>query len=203
MSVMLDLIGSVVIGTFVLLMGLQLNRSIAGSADASLANLNVQQGMAELAQSIEYDFRKIGFDMPNPGAAITLADSSHIEFKGNMDHDDAGNIETVEWYLGPALTTMPNPNVHILFRNYNGEGPVGTSGIGVTMFHLTYFNKSGDTVHYLDAGNYPTIRVIEISMTVQSPYRVQDEVNPDTTGYAASYWRQTRLSSRNLTRHGG
>jgi len=57
MSVMLDLIGSVVIGAFVLLMGLQLNRSISGSADAAMANLNVQEGMADIARSIEYDYR--------------------------------------------------------------------------------------------------------------------------------------------------
>jgi len=140
--------------------------------------------------------------MVDPSQSIVVADSTRIVFQGNIYHDDAGTTERIEWYLGPPLTTVPNPNVHILFRNYNNEGPVGTSGIGVTAFKLAYFKKNGVPVTYGNWAEYPEIRIIEISMTVQSPYRVQDEVNPDTLGYAASYWRQTRLSSRNLTRHG-
>ena len=41
MSIMLDLIGSVIIAGFVILMGLRLNETISGSADASMAGLNV------------------------------------------------------------------------------------------------------------------------------------------------------------------
>jgi hypothetical protein len=42
MSVALDLIGSIVIAGFVILIGLQVNQTIAGNADASTANLNLQ-----------------------------------------------------------------------------------------------------------------------------------------------------------------
>jgi len=37
---------------------------------------------------------------------------------------------------------------------------------------------------------------------VESPYKVEDAVNPDNSQFAAAYWRQTRLSSRNIKRHG-
>ena len=57
MSVMLDLIGSVVIAAFVIMIGLQLNSTIAGNADASTANLNVQESMVDIVRSLEYDFR--------------------------------------------------------------------------------------------------------------------------------------------------
>ena len=57
MSVMLDLIGSVVIAGFVILMGLRLNETISGSADATMAGLNVQESMAELVRNLESDFR--------------------------------------------------------------------------------------------------------------------------------------------------
>jgi hypothetical protein len=36
---------------------------------------------------------------------------------------------------------------------------------------------------------------------VESPYKIQDAVNPDNSQFAAAYWRQTRLSSRNIKRH--
>ena len=44
--------------------------------------------------------------------------------------------------------------------------------------------------------------MIEIALRVESPYKVQDAVNTDNTQYAAAFWRQTRLSSRNIKRHG-
>ena len=58
MSVMLDLIGSVVIAGFVILMGLRLNQTISGSADASMAGLNVQESMAEIVRNLESDLEK-------------------------------------------------------------------------------------------------------------------------------------------------
>lgn len=196
---MLDIIGSVVIASFVILMGLRLNATIAGSADASMASLNVQESMAELVRNLEYDFRKIGYNVPDPKTSIGIADTAHLKFYADMDRD--GAVDSVEWFIGPPLTTLPNPKVRVLYRRYNNEEAGGAAGLGVTEFKLRYYNGSGTEIAPLDASHYSQIWVIEISLRVESPYKVQDAVNTDITDYAAAYWRQTRIASRNLVRH--
>jgi hypothetical protein len=201
---MLDLIGSVVIAGFVILMGLRLNETITGSADSSMASLNVQESMAEIVRNLEYDFRKIGFNVPDPRASIVLADSTHIKFCADMDRD--GIIDTVEWYAGPALTTLPNPNVRVLYRNttdvHGTWSGGGAAGLGVTQFHLRYYSDKNIEIPPLSVSQYSQIWVIEVTLRVESPYRVQDAVNPDNSQYASAFWRQARLSSRNIKRHG-
>ena len=204
MSLMLDLIGSVVIAGFVILMGLRLNETISGSADATMAGLNVQESMAELVRNLESDFRKAGYNVPDPTKTIVIADTSHIKFCADMDRN--GTIDTVEWYAGPPLTTLPNPNVRVLYRNVTDTSGVwsggGAAGLGVTQFYLRYFTQTGDSVRPLDVANYSKIWVIEIALRVESPYKVQDAVNTDNTQYAVAFWKQTRLASRNIKRHG-
>jgi len=204
MSVMLDLIGSVVIAGFVILMGLRLNQTISGSADASMAGLNVQESMAEIVRNIESDFRKAGYNVPDPTQTIVLADTSHIKFLADMDRN--GKIDTVEWYAGPPLTTLPNPNVRVLYRNVSDSNGVwsggGAAGLGVTSFHLAYYAQDGTFIPPLTVSQYSKIWVIEIALRVESPYKVQDAVNTDNSQYSASFWKQTRLASRNIKRHG-
>jgi hypothetical protein len=200
MSVMLDLIGSMIIAGFVILMGLRLNETITGSADASMAGLNVQQSMSDIVQDLESDFRKIGYNVPDPRMSIGLADTGHIKFYADMYR--TGTIDSVEWFVGPPLTTLPNPKIRVLYRKFNDEGALGAAGLGVTQFYLRYFNAKGDTIKPLDASRYSQIWTIEISLRVESPYKVQDAVNPENTGFAVAFWRQTRLSSRNIKRHG-
>ena len=120
--------------------------------------------------------------------------------------DRNGTIDTVEWYAGPPLTTLPNPNVRVLYRNVTDTSGVwsggGAAGLGVTQFYLRYFTQTGDSVRPLDVANYSKIWVIEIALRVESPYKVQDAVNTDNTQYAVAFWKQTRLASRNIKRHG-
>lgn len=198
MSIILDLIGSVVIASFVILMGLRLNQSISGSADASAADLTVQESLVDIVRSIEYDFRKIGYNVPDPQNSIIRDDSDHVTFRADMDRD--GVIDTVEWYVSAPIGGFPNPNIRILYRRVNGGPPVGAA-LGVTQFSLRYLTQDGGPIMFLSQ-----IWIIEMTLQVQSPYRVQDAVLIDQSyndmGYAAAFWRQTRLASRNIKRHG-
>jgi hypothetical protein len=194
---MIDLIGSAMIGGFVLLMGIRLNAGIVGSADSSMANLNVQESMVEIVKSIEYDFRKMGYGLADPKFAIALADTSHLRFRADIDRD--GDIDSVDWYTGPPLTSLANPNVRVLYRRVNMGTPVGAA-LGVTQFRLRYLTQDGIPTTVLSQ-----MWIIETTLRVESPYRVQDQVLTDQSyedmGYAAAFWRQTRLASRNIKRH--
>lgn len=198
MSIVLDLIGSIVIASFVILMGLRLNQSISGNADASKANLNVQESLVDIVRTIEYDFRKIGYNVPDPQNSIVVNDSNRIVFRADMNRD--GVIDTVEWYVTNPIGGFPNPNIRKLYRRISGGTPVGAA-LGVTQFKLKYLNQDGGTAAFKSQ-----IWIIEMTLKVESPYKVQDAVITDQSyqdmGYAAAFWRQTRLASRNIKRHG-
>jgi hypothetical protein len=198
MSVILDLIGSVVIAGFVTLIGLQINQTIAGNSDASTAIVNVQEAMVDIVQSIEYDFRKMGYGVPEGVTALVDTGATRISFRTDIDNN--GTVDVVEWYTGPVITGFPNPNIRVLYRRVNGGKPVGAA-LGVTNFTMRYLNQDGGP-----PVSIPAIAIIEVTLQVESPYKVQDQIITDQSyedmGYAVAFWRQTRLASRNIKRHG-
>jgi hypothetical protein len=88
----------------------------------------------------------------------------------------------------------------VLYRRVNGGKPVGAA-LGVTNFGLKYLNQDGGQPVSIGA-----IYIIEVTLQVESPYKVQDQIITDQSyeemGYAVAFWRQTRLASRNIKRHG-
>jgi hypothetical protein len=205
MSVILDLIGSVMIAGFVIMIGLRLNETIAGNADSSKANVNVQESMVEIVRSLEYDFRKIGYGVPETEWAIVDTGSTYIKFLSDLQNPSGeaipdGLVDTVEWYTGaPLIGKLENDSVRVLYRRINGGTPIGAA-LGVTKFHLRYLDQDGGTPASLGA-----IFIIETTLQVESPYKVMDQMRPDdyeAWGFATAFWRQTRLASRNIKRHG-
>lgn len=206
MSVILDLIGSIVIAGVVILMGLRFNDTIIGASHASKAGLNVQESLVDIVQSIEYDFRKIGYGVPNAAASIALADSEHLRFRADVvngvgEPKPDGVVDSVDWYIGPPVHRFPNDNVRVLYRRVNSGTAVGAAGLGVAQFKLKYLDQDGQPTNVLSR-----IWIIETTLRVESIYKVQDQVLRDqdyaSMGFAASFWRQTRLASRNIKRHG-
>jgi hypothetical protein len=197
MTVMMDLIGSALIAGFVVLMGLRLNAGLVGSTDTAAANLTVQESMVDIVRTIEYDFRKMGYGLADPKFAIAIADSDHLRFRADMDRD--GDIDSVDWYVGTPVTHLPNPNIRVLYRRVNMGTPVGAA-LGVTQFRLRYLTQDGVPTTVLSQ-----MWIIETTLRVESPYRVADQVKTDERyedmRYAAAFWRQTRLASRNIKRH--
>jgi len=185
MSVMLDVIGSTIIAGFVILMGLQLNTTMAGGLEAANANVNVQESMVDVVRTLEYDFRKIGYNIPDTVVAIVETSATSITFLSDINDDMT--VDSVRWFLGP-------PAGRLLFRKVN-DGDALAVGADVTEFTLRYLDQDGRSPYSMRA-----IAMIETTLRLESPYQVQDEVNPDTTGYLTAFWRQTRLSSRNLRR---
>lgn len=197
MSIIIDLIGSCVLAAYVVFLGLRLNLSVVGSADASGANLNVQESLVDIVRTIEWDFRKMGFGLPDPKYSIAIADSDHLRFRGDIDRD--GDIDSVDWYVGSPLTSTPNPNIRVLYRRVNMGTPVG-SALGVTQFKLRYLTQDGVPTNVLTQ-----MWIVETTLKVESPYKVQTQIGEpqeyEDMGYAAAFWRQTRLASRNIKRH--
>ncbi len=203
MAVILDLVGSIVIAGFVMMMGMRMNSTMVNSRDSFTADVTVQQNMVSLVQSIEFDFRKMGYRVDDPTMVIRIADSSHIRFIGDVDDD--GVIDTVDWSIGGPATSTPNPNDKMLLRTVSPSATMGGAAVigipGITEFKLRYLNQEGKPAITLGQ-----IWLVETTIRLESPWKTQNrdvlDQSYDDWGYSAAFWRQTRLASRNLKRHG-
>ena len=102
-STILDIIGSVIIGGIVLVSLLNTNTNAVQNTYSYGADVIVQQNMAALVDTIDSDFRKIGYSsilttVLNPTKVIISADTSTIKFLSDVNNN--GTIDTVYYYLG-------------------------------------------------------------------------------------------------------
>ena len=130
-SVILDIMGSMIIGGILLLTLFRMNDNATRNTYNFSGELIVQQNLVTTVEVLEYDFRKIGycedpFALPHPEKdAILFADTSRIKFLTDLmtspygyDPHGDGILDTVEYYLGPALNYRnSNPNDRMLIQN--------------------------------------------------------------------------------------
>ena len=205
-TVFIDIIGSMLIGGILLVAALTMNDNATKNTFQSQENLTVQQNLTSLIQTLEHDFRLIGYrngGNPPADSCILYGRSDSIAFLSDLNDD--GNSDTVIWYLerNPICKYSkycPNPNVKMLVRKAkcNGVWLVDSANLGVTQFSIGYYNGFKvqiDTLHlpYTFLSPDPPI-LLQLNLMVQ-PIAAFD------TAYSSNFafWTQTRLVSRNLT----
>jgi hypothetical protein len=193
-TTILDILGSVIIGGVLMTIAYRFSDTITERTYNHSGELTIQQNLATVAQTVEYDFRKIGYCknwnlLPDPTKAILSADTSSIRFYTDIDND--GDVDSIRYYLGSIseLTGTANPRDRMLYRVLNNEQPK-SANLGVTQFYLVYFDALGDTIHP-PIGLNGGIVSIEINLTVENT-EAYDRI------YSKAFWRQIRMVSRNL-----
>lgn len=193
-STFLDIIGAFIIGCFLMLILWRTNDAVSENLYTNGGELIVQQNLVTTIEILEHDFKKIGYcknwkKIPNPTRAILSADSTSIKFLTDVDND--GDVDSLHYYSGLAsdLTDTPNPRDRILYRVINDETP-NDMNMGITEFNMTYFNALGDTI------DIPVVQTSEIA-SIEINIAVED-VAAYNENYSKAYWRQVRLSARNL-----
>jgi len=195
-AVILDIVGSIIIGGMLLLTLFRMNVTATQNTFNFSGELIVQENLVTTIEVLEYDFRKIGyceepFNIPNPARAILFADTSRLVFLTDVwPHD--GIVDTMEYYLGPAseLSGTPNPNDKFLYRIIN-DVPSAVN-LGVTMFKIKYFGVLNEELT-TPITTVPTgVFSMQIDIGVENTAAYNEE-------YRFAFWRQVRLASRNLT----
>jgi hypothetical protein len=207
-STLIDIIGSVVIGGFLLLTLLRMNETATSNNYNYSGERIVQKNLVEVVQLIEYDFRKIGYSnnsdeskFPDQAKSIIQADSTSITFLTDIVASQGtygdGIIDTVRYYLGPLIASTPNPNDKILYRVVNHEQASG-SNLGVTQFKITYFDdydtKLGTFSNPMPSQPPFRIKTLEIDVAVENPAAY----GKDYSFEKKAIWRQIRLAARNF-----
>lgn len=204
-QVMIDLIGSIVVFGWLLLMSLRVNTQNQENMQTLNGDLLVQENLVAVTQLLEYDFRKIGFckepnNLTDPTKAILIVDSSWIKFLTDVDFGSGpdGVLDSVYYFLGDTsqLSQTPNPRDRYLYRQVNGESVHGAN-LGITSFVLKYFDRMGVPILApVGATELQKIQTIQITLSVENVYAAKI-VETTNQQYSSAFWQQVRLSSRN------
>lgn len=193
-NVILDIMGSIVIGGILMLTLFRLSDRATESTYNKMGDLTIQQNIATVVSILEFDFRKIGYcadwtKIPNPAKSIIYADSNKIKYLTDVDRN--GIVDTMSYYIGPAseLIYTANPRDRFLYRVVNNEKPVKVN-LGVTQFQLVYYNFNKDIIP-------SPVAVPGEIYTIQISVAVED-VEAYDQKYSQVFWRQIRLVARNL-----
>ena len=185
-----------IIGGILLSIVFRLSDSTTEKTFNNSGELSLQQNLSTVARMIEFDFKKIGYcanwsQIPIPSRSILFADTSKLKFLTDVNKD--GELDSIYYYLGPTseLLQTANPRDRILYRVVNDEQPIA-SNLGVTDFHMVFFDALGDTIH-LPISVPGEISSIEINLTVEN-------VDAYNMKYSSAFWRQIKLVARNLKR---
>lgn len=179
----IELAGSFIIGGMLLLSILSLNADIMQTATLNSLDTNAQQNVTNIVSILEYDFRKMGYLVPQGTDAITALTDTTITFLGDIDND--GVVDTVGYFLGPISEPVEtdNPNDRYLYRAVNGT--VNDVALGMRDWILTYYDISGSVT--VTPAN---VRSIRISFWVQT-------IIPFDITYGEARW-EGRFTPKNL-----
>jgi hypothetical protein len=182
MSIMLDIMGSVIIAGLMVIMLMKFNIYQSTTKFASDSELQMQQNSKTLAEIIDHDFRKIGYDYDS--TAFVQADSEKVSFFSDIDRN--GSIDFVSYFLGDPseVTGTTNPNDRILYRVVNSDTISGPS-LGLTKAKFSYLDEV-----YTETDTLSNIKYVRAELWVESIEPVGEE-------YIFTYWELT-INPRNL-----
>jgi len=192
-SAILDIIGSMIIGGFLILLLWRLDEAAVKNLYNNSQELVLQQNLATVATILENDFRRIGYcknySLIPQTNAISQATDTSISFL--TDVVDDGNVNTLRYYTGPTseLLSTPNPRDRYLYRVVDDGAPIGVN-LGVTQFRMVYFDQTGDTIPQ-PVTQPSLIASVEINIAVENVSGYDEE-------YSSAFWRQIRLAAKNL-----
>ena len=179
---MLDLMGSAIIAGLMVIMLMKFNIYQSTTKFASDSELQMQQNAKTLAEIIDHDFRKIGYDYDS--TSIFQADSERVSFFSDIDRN--GSIDSVSYFLGDAseVTGTTNPKDRILYRVVNADTIKGPS-LGLTKAKFSYLDEV-----YTETTTLTDIKYVRAELWVESIEPVGEE-------YIFTYWEIT-INPRNL-----
>jgi len=182
MSIMLDIMGSVIIAGLMVIMLMKFNIYQSTTKFASDSELQMQQNAKTLAEIIDHDFRKIGYDYDS--TSIVQADSERVSFFSDIDRN--GSIDFVSYFLGDTseVTETTNPKDRILYRVVNSDTISGPS-LGLTKAKFSYLDEV-----YTETATLADIKYVRAELWVESIEPVGEE-------YIFTYWELT-INPRNL-----
>lgn len=205
MPTFLDIIGSLMIGGMIILIVMNANILTTESWQVYNNTMLAQEMLLSTAALLEGEMRNMGYNVDPTVSAVLDARDTSITFLTDLNRN--GVPDEVRYWLGPlGELNVQNELMRVLYRSTSLDGHV-PHGVGfVTSLRFRYIRQQGDTLTTpVSPDELSQVHEVEIAIEVQNPYGVYRD--PATVGegerdaiYSTSFWRQTRLASKNLRR---
>lgn len=173
---------SVFIGGIVSTLMIYLSIQSSMQRNISDAELQLQQNAKTIAEIVNYDLRKIGFNYN--GSPIVTAERTRISYYA--DTDSNGVAELITYALGDS-TQVPgteNPRDKIFYRMVNGDSTISPS-LGIVDVKFSYLNKFGSETNVKEDIDY-----VALEIWLESLYQSDNN-------YLKTYWEIT-INPRNM-----
>lgn len=190
----MDILSSTIIGGMLMLLIFKLNLFMSESSYSSDKELRLLQNTKTLAEIMNSDFRKIGYNVS--GTPILNAQSNRFKFVGDLERPgQVGNgvVDTVEYFLEDSTHSPGTTNLKdiILVRVLNNYDTIAGPSLGLVKLQFSY----------LDSVSTPTadlslIRYIKTEMWVEPTESVNNFVT-DNNDSTFTYWEFT-IYPRNI-----
>ena len=210
MSIMLDIIGSMIIRGSIVLMTLYLSISLQNALYKKTMIAATKQKTVIPAQLLTDDIRLAGYGPTGTTKVFATASSQDMKFTADVDND--GVVETVRYYLGSAYTGSTHKSLLREVSSISG-GAAFEVARDVDSLYFTYYNTNGTSVSGV---NVAGIKSVKVSLVMASASKLADEITAaprqggiytgkhtvDTTSfykteYVKTYWERT-LFPQNL-----
>ena len=186
---LLQIVGSTLIGGFLLLMLFRFNGTMSEKKHRYNIQNIVQKNLNEVSNILEADLNKIGYCKDHMLSQQTFADpiieanDSVFTFKTDVAVSKInplgdGIVDNIKYYLGPAITTTPSKRDRNFYRKVNGATP-SELNFGVTKLKFKYYNSLGDSLSA--PVNIKQIAVVEYNITIEDIYGYNYSYNIDNT----------------------
>ena len=208
-TTLLDIVGAVIIGGFMLLLLHSLSGRATENSSLYSGDLIAQQNLVSLVELLEHDFSRIGYcenidSMKSPQDMISAADSTSITFwtdlaQSSTDFRGDGNPELLRYELGADINGTPNPNDKLLYRYRVGTSK-DASNLGITKFKISYYDNMNNELSY--PINTTLISYMQIDIKVEDCYGYDTGNNDKTHSekFPTVFWRQIRMATKNMSR---
>lgn len=174
---------------------LKLNLFASNANYYSDNELKLQQNAKTLAEIINYDLRKVGYQYQ--GTAIITAEPTRIKFYADLDAPGTtghGTMDVVEYFLSDSTkaASTPNPRDKVLYRIVNETDSIGGPSLGLVDLKFSYLNSQGISTTYLDS-----IKYIKAEFWVEPYEPVTNFVTGQRDSLVFTYWELT-INPRNI-----
>ena len=195
MNMILDIMGSSLIASIMFLLILKLNIYADNAKFYSDNDLKLQQNAKTLAEIVNYDFRKIGYNYE--GTSIIAAQPKYIKFYADINEPGTpgyGTVDVIEYFLGDSteVAATPNPRDKILYRVENYTDTLGGPSLGLIDIRFSYLNSRGLATTILDS-----IKYVKAELWVEPYEQSVDYFTGQIDSTAFTYWELT-INPRNI-----
>lgn len=194
MSALLDILGSTFIGGMILLLIIKLNLYITSVSYTSDSELKLQQNAKTIAEILNYDLRKIGYN--HTGTSILVADSNRIKFYADIDAPGTaghGVVDVVEYFVLNSTYASGTSNTRdvVVVKVVNNTDSIAGPSLGLIKLRFSYFNGAGVKTTIKDS-----IKYIKSEIWVEPTEKINNFFTglPDST---FTYWEMT-INPRNI-----